>query len=145
MRKKEHIVRASAEQIQAMRRRGEVHSDWAAAEQMTQAEVERRADEDEGPLPPDWENSVELGIPEPAQAVHIRFDAEVLRWFKARGPGYQTRINAVLRAFVRSRKRAEASQSNAKQPPTAAPPRSTAVADTATSYRSPPRTSGSAQ
>jgi len=26
-------------------------------------------------------------------------DADVLEWFKAQGPGYQTRINAVLRAF----------------------------------------------
>jgi len=26
-------------------------------------------------------------------------DADVLEWFKAQGPGYQTRINAALRAF----------------------------------------------
>jgi uncharacterized protein (DUF4415 family) len=26
-------------------------------------------------------------------------DADVLAWFKSQGPGYQTRINAVLRAF----------------------------------------------
>jgi uncharacterized protein (DUF4415 family) len=26
-------------------------------------------------------------------------DADVLEWFKSKGPGYQTRINAVLRAF----------------------------------------------
>ena len=32
---------------------------------------------------------------------------EVLRWFKARGPGYQTCINALLRAFVQVRQRAE--------------------------------------
>jgi uncharacterized protein (DUF4415 family) len=29
----------------------------------------------------------------------LRIDAEVLEWFKAQGPGYQTRINAVLRAY----------------------------------------------
>jgi uncharacterized protein (DUF4415 family) len=107
-------VRASGEQIQAMRRRGEIQSDWKAAEAMSQVEVERAADEDEGPLPPDWENSIGLGAPEPAQAAHIRFDAEVLRWFKARGPGYQTRINGVLRAFVQARKRADASQPDSR-------------------------------
>lgn len=32
-------------------------------------------------------------------SVSLRLDAEVLDWFKAQGPGYQTRINAVLRAF----------------------------------------------
>jgi hypothetical protein len=31
----------------------------------------------------------------------------VLDWFKAQGAGYQTRINAVLRAFVHARQRAE--------------------------------------
>lgn len=27
------------------------------------------------------------------------FDQDVLEWFKAQGPGYQTRMNAVLRAY----------------------------------------------
>jgi uncharacterized protein (DUF4415 family) len=31
----------------------------------------------------------------------------VLDWFRAHGPGYQTRINAVLRAFVQARRGAE--------------------------------------
>jgi uncharacterized protein (DUF4415 family) len=26
-------------------------------------------------------------------------DADVLEWFRAQGPGYQTKMNAVLRAF----------------------------------------------
>lgn len=39
-------------------------------------------------------------IPAPPKAsVSLRIDADVLAWFKARGPGYQTRMNAVLRAF----------------------------------------------
>ncbi len=33
------------------------------------------------------------------EAISLRLDADVLDWFKARGPGYQTRINAVLRAY----------------------------------------------
>ena len=33
-------------------------------------------------------------------AVSLRLDDDVLAWFKARGPGYQTRINAVLRAYM---------------------------------------------
>ncbi|WP_238587678.1 BrnA antitoxin family protein [Caenimonas sp. SL110] len=32
-------------------------------------------------------------------AVSLRVDQDVLEWFKAQGPGYQTRINTVLRAF----------------------------------------------
>ena len=32
-------------------------------------------------------------------AISLRVEQDVLDWFKAQGPGYQTRINAVLRAF----------------------------------------------
>lgn len=35
----------------------------------------------------------------PKASVALRLDADVLSWFKAQGAGYQTRINAVLRAF----------------------------------------------
>jgi uncharacterized protein (DUF4415 family) len=108
MARKERIVRASAEEIQAMRDRGESRSDWSAAEGLTQAEVEHLAEKDDGPLPQGWETTVEIGVPEPATSVHIRLDSHVLRWFKANGPGYQTRINAVLRAFVQARQRDEA-------------------------------------
>jgi uncharacterized protein (DUF4415 family) len=105
MAKKERIVRATADEINAMRERGEVASDWAGAEALTAAEVERAADEDDGPLPEDWHATVELGVPEAATPVHIRLDSSVLRWFKAQGRGYQTRINAVLRAYVQAGER----------------------------------------
>lgn len=32
-------------------------------------------------------------------SISLRVDRDVLEWFKAQGDGYQTRINAVLRAF----------------------------------------------
>ena len=35
----------------------------------------------------------------PKAAISLRVDADVLEWFKAQGPGYQTRINAILRAY----------------------------------------------
>jgi len=35
----------------------------------------------------------------PKATISLRVDADVLEWFKSGGPGYQTRINAVLRAF----------------------------------------------
>jgi uncharacterized protein (DUF4415 family) len=34
------------------------------------------------------------------QQVTLRLDADVLDWFRARGRGYQTQINALLRAYV---------------------------------------------
>jgi uncharacterized protein (DUF4415 family) len=42
------------------------------------------------------------------QPVTLRVDADVLEWFKARGKGYQTEMNAVLEAYVKAHKEAEA-------------------------------------
>ena len=33
-------------------------------------------------------------------AISLRLDPEVLDWFKTQGPGYQTRMNAVLKAYM---------------------------------------------
>ena len=35
----------------------------------------------------------------PKASISLRLDADVLKWFKSQGRGYQTRMNAVLRAF----------------------------------------------
>lgn len=40
-----------------------------------------------------------LKLQPPKSAISLRVDRDVLEWFKTQGPGYQTRINAVLRAF----------------------------------------------
>lgn len=40
-----------------------------------------------------------LQVQAPKSAISLRVEQDVLDWFKAQGPGYQTRINAVLRAF----------------------------------------------
>ena len=44
---------------------------------------------------------VRNGLRAPARkaSISLRIDADVLEWFKAQGSGYQTRINAVLRAY----------------------------------------------
>jgi uncharacterized protein (DUF4415 family) len=36
------------------------------------------------------------------KAISIRIDPDVLEWFKKHGKRYQSRINAVLRAYVES-------------------------------------------
>jgi len=35
----------------------------------------------------------------PKASISLRIDADILDWFKSMGPGYQTRINAILRAY----------------------------------------------
>ncbi|MCG2585461.1 BrnA antitoxin family protein [Massilia sp. TS11] len=39
------------------------------------------------------------------QIVTIRLDTDMLAWFKAEGPGYQTRINQVLREYMENNPR----------------------------------------
>jgi uncharacterized protein (DUF4415 family) len=34
------------------------------------------------------------------QIVTIRLDTDMLDWFKSNGPGYQTRINQILRQYM---------------------------------------------
>jgi len=43
---------------------------------------------------------------DPKQLVSLRLDAEVLRWFKASGPGYQARMGAVLKQHMTRKKAA---------------------------------------
>lgn len=35
----------------------------------------------------------------PKAHLNVRFDADIVEWFRAQGRGYQTRMNAVLRSF----------------------------------------------
>ncbi len=107
MRKNENIARFSADKVRRKIARGESKTDWKRVNAMSQAEVERLADKDEGPLAPDWASAVMVGLPPAKRDIHIRLDGDILDWFKARGRGYQTRINAVLRAFVQTRRRVE--------------------------------------
>ena len=37
---------------------------------------------------------------QPKKQLTVRFDADVIEWFRAQGKGYQTRMNAVLRKYV---------------------------------------------
>lgn len=42
-----------------------------------------------------------LQPPPPKVAISLRIDEDVLAWFKAKGQGYQTRINAILYAYMK--------------------------------------------
>lgn len=107
MRKKEHIVRYSAEEVAAKIAEGEDKTDWERVRAMPQEEVERLADEEDGPMPEGWEASIVRGLPTRQHEVRLRLDADVLDWFRAQGRDYQARISEVLRAFVEAQKRSE--------------------------------------
>lgn len=44
-----------------------------------------------------------VNSPQPKQQITLRIDSETLDWFKKQGRGYQTMMNAVLRAYKDSR------------------------------------------
>ena len=50
----------------------------------------------------DFWRRAELQMPQPKKGVYIRLDADVLDWLKSKGRGYQTRMNAMLRALMES-------------------------------------------
>jgi uncharacterized protein (DUF4415 family) len=45
------------------------------------------------------------------QRISLRVDREVVDWFKSKGPGYQTRINRILRRVMMEGKKRELPQS----------------------------------
>ena len=97
--KSENIVSYTAEEAAKLVGK----TDWARVAAQTPEEIERhwREDEDEfGPF--DW-TTVMAGSPPPKSkaAIHMRIDRAVLDHFRKSGRGYQTRINAVLAAYVR--------------------------------------------
>ena len=46
-----------------------------------------------------WENA-KLVQPISKKLISLRVDTDVLQWFKERGKGYQSLMNAVLRSYV---------------------------------------------
>lgn len=51
-----------------------------------------------------WDKAT-IKTPNNKQRITVRFDADMITWFKSQGRGYQTKMNAVLRSFYESQKR----------------------------------------
>jgi len=86
-------------------------TDWKRLRAKTEAEITRAAasDPDARPVDEDFFDAarrvrIEDLLPRPKPQVTLRLDEEVLAWFRKGGKGYQTRINAVLKAYVAHQK-----------------------------------------
>lgn len=51
-----------------------------------------------------FQNAI-IRMPERKSSVTLRVDKEVLDWFKSQGKGYQSRMNAVLKAYMKAQSR----------------------------------------
>jgi uncharacterized protein (DUF4415 family) len=94
--KRGRIVRVTAEEARQMCDR----TDYAALDAMTDEDVAKTVaeDPDAAPLDIDW-TKARLVLPPGKESVTLRVDKDLMHWFRKGGKGYQTRINAVLRAY----------------------------------------------
>jgi uncharacterized protein (DUF4415 family) len=100
-RKSESIVKHTAAELRAMRKRGETKSDWKAA---ARKPLPSGRDLDDAMEEIDW-LTTELPASRRKAPLTLRVDADMLGWFRAQGKGYQTRINAILRRYYQQHTR----------------------------------------
>ncbi len=102
MQKSGTIVRYSAEELQAMRDRGESQTDWARVDAMTEEELEASIDkEEEG----DFDLATAFpGAPGIKREVTMQINDEVIQWFRLQDPDYLARMNDVLLEYVREKR-----------------------------------------
>jgi len=81
--------------------KSEPATDWKRVRTMTDEEVHAGviSDPDIAPTDEDFWKDARVVMPKPKETVTIRLDADLLAWFR-RERGYQTRINAILRAYM---------------------------------------------
>lgn len=80
-------------------------TDWERLRRMTDEDIARAVAEDPDAAPlldEEWFKRAKLVLPDPKLPVTIRLDRDVVMWFKQGGPRYQSRINAVLRAYMKA-------------------------------------------
>ena len=90
MKGKSTIVKHSLREIAEKRKRGEDRTSTDAPEAKS--------------LDAEFWKSARVVMPNGKTSVHLRLDSDVIEWFKARGKGHLTRMNAVLRAYVEAQK-----------------------------------------
>jgi hypothetical protein len=77
-------------------------TDWKRVHALTETEIGQAAAGDPDSFLPDanWMAKAKLVFPRGKKVVTMRLDSDVLDWFMRGGRGYQTRMDAVLKAFV---------------------------------------------
>jgi len=78
-------------------------SDWARVNALTDEDIERAiaSDPDAAPIATEeWFRKAQIWTPTGKCAISLRVDNDVLNWFRNKGERYQTRMNAVLRAYM---------------------------------------------
>ena len=98
----DNIETYSSEELEAMRLEGKGQTDWERVKNITDEDIDVS---DDPVLEDSFWDKAELVIPEVKERITIRIDRAVLEFFQRQGPGYQTRMNAVLKAYVEAMQR----------------------------------------
>ena len=77
--------------------RVESRTDWKRLRTMKDEEIDFS---DIPPISRTMLKNMVIRMPRRKSLVSLRIDPDVVEWFKSKGKGYQTRINALLRAYV---------------------------------------------
>ena len=97
---KQRIVHHPSQELKNLRRKGKSQTDWKRVKAIQDADIDFS---DSPEITPEQfaQAIVQQGVPSRIRKTQLtlRLDADVLDWFRAQGPGYQTRINALLRAY----------------------------------------------
>ena len=97
--KSANITRTTLDEAKARIARGQDRIDWSRVDALTEEELEGSIDfEEEGY--PIWETARKIYDPACKKQITLRLDPDVIDFFKAGGPGDQTRMNAVLRSYM---------------------------------------------
>ena len=85
----------------------EDRTDYERIDGLTDEEIEQavREDPDQELLDEEWFRTAELVVPGEKKRITMRVDQDVISYFKRKGRGYQTRMNAVLKAYVLHQKK----------------------------------------
>lgn len=75
-------------------------ADLAKLRRLTEDEIAGTTPEEIPEIPDEFWRSARVVTPEPKEAISIRLDSDVVAFFRASGPRYQSRINAVLRSYM---------------------------------------------
>jgi len=76
-----------------------VKTDFKRLRQLRDAEID---DSDIPKLDKSFWKHAKLALPQPKDRLTIRVDHDVVEWLKKAGRGYQTRINAILRSYMKA-------------------------------------------
>lgn len=95
-------------------------ADLSRLRKMSEKQIAKTSPPELADLPPDFWDDAEVVSPQPKEAISLRVDQDVLSWFRERGPRYQSRMNAVLRSYMRameSRRKQSSSTTRKKRTP----------------------------